>query len=49
VLHDWQALERTLKSGDIGLAEGYIAGEWDSPDLAALLRLCMSTATMCKA
>ncbi len=26
VLHDWQALERTLKSGDIGLAEGYIAG-----------------------
>lgn len=42
VLHDWQALERTLKSGDIGLAEGYIAGEWDSPDLTALLRLCMA-------
>ena len=42
VLHSWQALERTLKSGDIGLAEGYIAGEWDSPDLAALLRLCMT-------
>lgn len=42
VLHDWQALERTLKSGDIGLAEGYIAGEWDSPDLAALLRLCLA-------
>ena len=42
VLHHWQALERTLKSGDIGLAEGYIAGEWDSPDLAALLRLCMT-------
>lgn len=42
VLHDWRALERTLKSGDIGLAEGYIAGEWDSPDLAALLRLCMA-------
>ncbi|MDX4957135.1 cyclopropane-fatty-acyl-phospholipid synthase family protein [Delftia acidovorans] len=42
VLHDWQALERMLKSGDIGLAEGYIAGEWDSPDLAALLRLCMA-------
>ncbi|WP_043003730.1 SAM-dependent methyltransferase [Comamonas testosteroni] len=42
VLRDWQALERPLKSGDIGLAEGYIAGEWDSPDLAALLRLCMA-------
>ena len=41
-LHSWRALERVLKSGDIGLAEGYIAGEWDSPDLAALLRLCMA-------
>ncbi|ARU05119.1 SAM-dependent methyltransferase [Comamonas serinivorans] len=41
VLHHWQALERAWKAGDIGLAEGYIAGEWDSPDLAALLRLCM--------
>jgi cyclopropane-fatty-acyl-phospholipid synthase len=28
--------------GRYRLAEGYIAGEWDSPDLAALLRLCMS-------
>ncbi|MBH1964817.1 MAG: class I SAM-dependent methyltransferase [Comamonadaceae bacterium] len=41
VLNTWRALERTLKSGDIGLAEGYIAGEWGSPDLPALLRLCM--------
>ncbi|WP_028603463.1 SAM-dependent methyltransferase [Ottowia thiooxydans] len=41
VLHTWQALERILASGDIGLAEGYIAGEWGSPDLPALLRLCM--------
>ncbi len=40
-LHSWRALERTLSSGDIGLAEGFIAGEWDSPDLSALLRLCM--------
>ena len=28
---------RVLKSGDIGFAEGYLAGEWDSPDLAVLL------------
>jgi cyclopropane-fatty-acyl-phospholipid synthase len=28
---------RVLKSGDIGFAEGYMAGEWDSPDLAVLL------------
>jgi len=28
---------RVLKSGDIGFAEGYLAGEWDSPDLVVLL------------
>lgn len=40
-LHDWDALERIQRSGDIGLAEGYIEGQWDSPDLTALLRLCI--------
>lgn len=40
-LHDWNALERIQRSGDIGLAEGYIEGQWDSPDLTALLRLCI--------
>lgn len=40
-LHDWEALERIQRSGDIGLAEGYIEGQWDSPDLTALLRLCI--------
>ncbi len=28
-----------LKSGDIGFAESYIAGDWSSPDLVALLNL----------
>ena len=42
VVHDWRVFERTLKSGDIGLAESYIDGEWDSPDKAALLRLCIA-------
>lgn len=36
---DWNAFARALKSGDIGFAEGYIAGEWDTPDLTALLTL----------
>ncbi|PZP36730.1 MAG: SAM-dependent methyltransferase [Roseateles depolymerans] len=40
-LHNWALFERVLKAGDIGLAEGFIAGEWDSPDLSALLRLCI--------
>jgi cyclopropane-fatty-acyl-phospholipid synthase len=35
-------LDRILSSGDIGLAEGYIEGQWDSHDLSALLRLCIS-------
>jgi cyclopropane-fatty-acyl-phospholipid synthase len=41
-LHDWAMFERTLKSGDIGFAESFIAGEWDSPDLAQLLRLVLA-------
>src|SRR5690606_12250820 len=28
---------RVLKGGDIGFAEAYMAGEWDSPQLAVLL------------
>ncbi len=38
-LHDWSVCAAALKSGDIGFAEGYIAGTWTSPDLAALLKL----------
>jgi cyclopropane-fatty-acyl-phospholipid synthase len=30
-------MRRVLGSGDIGFAEGYVAGEWETPDLAALL------------
>ncbi|MDN3920090.1 SAM-dependent methyltransferase [Roseateles violae] len=41
-LNSWAVFERTLRSGDIGFAESYIAGEWDSPDLTQLLRLCIA-------
>lgn len=30
---------QALKSGDIGFAESYIAGDWTTPDLTALLRV----------
>ena len=30
-------VRRVLASGDIGFADSYVAGEWDSPDLATLL------------
>lgn len=36
-IRDARFAARVLKSGDIGFAEGYMAGEWDSPDLAILL------------
>ncbi|QTN18551.1 class I SAM-dependent methyltransferase [Brevundimonas sp. AJA228-03] len=34
---DYRFAGRVLANGDIGYAEGYIAGEWDSPHLAVLL------------
>ncbi|KQS56251.1 cyclopropane-fatty-acyl-phospholipid synthase [Brevundimonas sp. Leaf363] len=38
-VHDWRFARRTLASGDIGFAEGYMAGEWDTPQLATLLEV----------
>ncbi len=39
VVRDWRAFNRILYSGDIGFAEGWLAGEWTSADPAALLAL----------
>ena len=33
----WRALGRMVARGDVGFAEGYIAGDWDTPDLTGLL------------
>ena len=38
-LRNWNACAAALKSGDIGFAESYIAGDWSTPDLTALLTL----------
>ena len=38
-IHDWTVCKACLKSGDIGLAETYIDGLWDSTDIQSLLRL----------
>ncbi len=38
-VNDWRFARRVLWSGDIGFAEGLMAGEWESADLAALLTL----------
>lgn len=39
VIGDYRFARRVLFSGDIGFAEGWIEGEWTSPDLVALLSL----------
>ena len=38
-LSNWNVCAAALKSGDIGFAESYIAGDWSTPDLAALMQL----------
>lgn len=39
IIHDSAMAQRIISRGALGFAEGYIAGEWDSPDLTALLTL----------
>jgi cyclopropane-fatty-acyl-phospholipid synthase len=39
VVRDLGFASRLFEGGDIGLAEAYIAGEWDTPDLHAFLYL----------
>jgi len=38
-LRNWNVCAAALRSGDIGFAESFIAGDWSSPDLTALLTL----------
>ena len=37
VVHDYRFVRRVMASADIGFAEGFMAGEWDTPDLSDLL------------
>jgi cyclopropane-fatty-acyl-phospholipid synthase len=37
VVRDFRFVSRVLSAGDIGLGEGFMLGEWDTPDLSALL------------
>jgi cyclopropane-fatty-acyl-phospholipid synthase len=38
-LRNLRAFRRLLTRGDVGFAEGYIAGDWTSPDLTALIAM----------
>lgn len=38
---DWSVFKQVLSHGDIGFAESYIRGEWNTPDLKAVLELAI--------
>lgn len=42
VLRNWKMCSATLRSGDIGFAESYIAGDWTTPHLTDLLKLLIA-------
>jgi cyclopropane-fatty-acyl-phospholipid synthase len=41
VVHEPQFFVRALSGADIGIGESYMAGDWTSPDLVSLIRLCV--------
>ncbi|MCW5626410.1 MAG: class I SAM-dependent methyltransferase, partial [Burkholderiales bacterium] len=45
-VHDWSVFTDLSRAGDVGLADAYIAGKWDSPELTALLMLGASNRTI---
>jgi cyclopropane-fatty-acyl-phospholipid synthase len=47
-IHTWRCLWRLVSNWDIGFAEAYIAGEWSSPDLVALLKLACNNSDLVK-
>ena len=41
-LRNWNVCSAALRSGDIGFAESYLAGDWSTPNLTDLLKLFIS-------
>jgi len=39
---DYKAFRRLLTGGDLGFAESYIDGDWDTPDLTGIMQLVMA-------
>lgn len=39
VIHDYRVLRRVIAAADVGVAEGYMAGEWSSPDVTSFLEV----------
>lgn len=45
-IYDWKFVWRLFTNWDVGFAESYMAGEWSSPDLPALLNLLCRNARL---
>ena len=41
VVLDWSVFKEVMSHGDIGFAESYIRGQWNTPDLKAILELAI--------
>ncbi len=39
IVRDYRFIHRVLRTGTIGFGEGYMAGEWDTPDLSRALEV----------
>lgn len=44
-MHNWNVCSAALKSGDIGFAESFIAGDWSTSNLTELLRVLVKNRT----
>jgi cyclopropane-fatty-acyl-phospholipid synthase len=40
-VHRWRGLWRMLRNGDHGFADGYLDGDWSTPELGQLIEFCM--------
>ena len=43
---DWSVFKQVLSHGDIGFAESYIRGEWNTPDLKSILEIAIRNRTI---
>lgn len=44
-VHDWQVFTNVVRKGDIGFADDYREGRWDTDDIKQLVTLCIQNQT----
>ncbi len=48
IIHDFRFARQLIKQGDLGFAEAYLNGQWDSPNITAFLELFCSNHELIK-